>query len=291
MLKVNKYKIKNKKIYNKQKLLLIADVHLWDNYNFDIIDNIIEQAKKLNPHIICVCGDIIDQFKYLDKKENLDILLKFLNKLANITTTLITLGSHDFFNLKKSKTNNIAANAIKYWHKIIKENNNPNLILLDNDIYENDYLKIIGYTPSRDYYRIGEDKDTLISEINEIFKMNFDDQKYTILMCHTPRKINNDTLRKININHNIDLILSGHMHDGLMFPVLKKMPTTIGFISPQRTLFPENTRNKRKFIIDNHEINLVITGGIMKFSASAPMFLQKLNFLYNNDIDFIEIDM
>lgn len=291
MLKVNHYKINSKKINKKQKILLIADIHLWDNYNSKIINNIIEQAKSIKPNFICICGDIIDQFRYFDKKENLDVLLKFLNELANITITLISLGSHDFFNLKKEKTKNIAENAINFWHKIIKENNNHNLILLDNEIYENNELRIIGYTPSRDYYKLGEDSVTLIFEINKYFKMNFSEQKYTILMCHTPRKINSKTLEKINISHNIDLILSGHMHDGLMFPFLKKLPTTIGFISPQRTLFPQNTRNKRKFIINNHEINLVITGGIRKFSNSAPIILQKMNFFYHNDIDLIEIDM
>lgn len=291
MLRVNKYKIKNKNIYNKQRILLIADVHLWDHYNYDITDNIIEQAKKLNPNIICVCGDIIDQFKYLDRKENLEILLIFLNKLADITTTLITLGSHDFLNLKKFKTNNIASESIKYWHKIIKENNNPNLILIDNEIYENNYLRIIGYTPSRDYYKNNEDSNTLVNEINKYFDLSLKNNKYTILMCHTPRRITQNVLEKLKINSKIDLILSGHMHDGLVFPIFKKVPTTVGFISPQRTLFPKNTRGQKKFVIDNHEINLIITGGIMKFSASTPIFLQKLNFLYNNDIDFIEIDM
>lgn len=290
MLKLNRYKINSKKITKQQRILLIADIHLWDNYNPKIINDIISQAQNIKPNFICICGDIIDQFRYLDNNKNLETLLKFLNNLANITTTLITLGSHDFFNLKKDKTQNIASEAIEYWHKIIKDNNNPNLILLDNEIYETNNLRIIGYTPSRDYYKNCEDTNTLINEINNYFNLPNKDYKYTILMCHTPRRITKNVLEQLKICSTIDLILSGHMHDGLLFPILKKLPTTIGLVSPERTLFPKNTRNKRKFTINNHEINLVITGGVIKFSNSAPHMLQKINFLYYNDIDLIEID-
>lgn len=291
MLKVNQYKINNNKIKIKQKILLIADVHLWYNYNQKIIDKIIENTKRLNPNFICLCGDIIDQFRYLEEHKNLKTLLNFLNTLASISPTIITLGSHDFFNLKKEKTNNIASHACLFWHKIIKENNNPNLILLDNEIYETENLRIIGYTASRDYYKDCENSNNLVSEINKYFDLSQNDNKYTILMCHTPRRITKNILEQLNIHSQIDLILSGHMHDGLTFPILKCLPTTVGFVSPQRTFFPKNARNKKQFIINNHEINLIITGGIMKLSSSAPIILQKFNFLYHNDIDLIEIDM
>ncbi len=291
MLKINKHKLKSIKIDKKLKILLIADVHLWDNYKENILEDIIKNATKLEPSFICVCGDIIDEFRYLDKKGNEEFLLTFLNRLTLISTTIITLGSHDYFNLRKHKTNNIASEAIKHWHDIIKKNNNPNLILLDNEIYETDDIRIIGYTPSRDYFRAYESNNILISELNKNFQNAFKDSKYTILMCHTPRVLTKETLQKININSSIDLILSGHMHDGLVFPILKKLPTTIGFVSPQKTFFPKNTRGQKKIIINNHKIHLIITGGVLKFSASAPKILQKINFLYYNDIDFIEVNM
>lgn len=291
MLKINKHKLKSIKNDKKLKILLIADIHLWNNYKENILDNIIKNATKLKPSVICVCGDIIDQFMYLDKKTNEDFLLKFLNSLTLIAPTVITLGSHDYFNKRKYKTNNIASEAIKHWHDIIKNNNNQNLILLDNGIYENNDIRIIGYTPSRDYFKAYESKEILIDELNKNFKNTFNDNKYTILMCHTPRVLTKETLQKININSSIDLILSGHMHDGLVFPILKKLPTTIGFVSPQKTFFPKNTRGQKKIIIDNHTIHLIITGGILKFSPSAPNILQKFNFLYFNDIDFIEVNM
>jgi len=289
MLKINKYKLISRKINKKQKILLIADIHLCNNYNIKILSNILNAVKIQKPSIICLCGDIIDEFSFLNKKENQKLLLDFFNKLSKYAITLITISSHDYFNLKKYKSGNISSESINYWQNMINKNNNSRVILLNNSTYENEFLTVIGYTPSRNYFKQYENKDVLIKEINETFQ-NVNKNKYTILMCHSPLRINKKTLENLKIVNSIDLILSGHMHDGLMFPILKKLPTTIGLISPQKKLFPKNTRGKKEFVINKQKIILIITGGIMKFSASAPTFLQKLNFLYNNDMDIIEIN-
>ena len=291
MLKINNYKLTSNKITKDQSILLIADIHLWDNYNDELIKNVIEKVSKLKPSIICLCGDIIDEFRYLEKENNEQYLLKFLNDLAAISPTLITLGSHDYFNRKALNTGNISYDSIKYWHKLIKKNNNKNLILLDNEIYENLNIRVIGYTPSRDYFKECENQNILIKEINDNFKKISKDNKYTILMCHTPRRINKVTLEKIKIASSIDLVLSGHMHDGLVFPLLKKMPFNFGFISPQKTIFPKNARGKKIIKINEQEVTVIVTGGLMKFSNMAPEICKKFNFLYNNDIDYIKITM
>ena len=287
MIKVKKYKLYSNKIKKKFKILLIGDIHLWDDYNKILINNMIEKAKFLNPDIILICGDLIDEFRYLKKLENEKYLLQVLNKLSDISDVFIVLGSHDFMNQKKLKTGNISSESILYWHKMIKNNNNLKIHLLDNEIYETSNYRIIGYNQSRNYYIKQENGDVLIKEMNEKFN-DLKENKYTILMCHSPLKINEKTLEQIKIINSVDLILSGHMHDGLLFPILKKLPTTIGLISPEKRLFPANTRGRKEFIINNKKIVLIITGGIMKFSASSPTFLQKLNCLYHNDMDIIE---
>ncbi len=287
MIKVKKYKLYSNKIKKKFKILLTGDIHLWDDYNKILINNMIEKAKFLKPDIILICGDLIDEFRYLKKLENEKYLLQVLNKLSDISDVFIVLGSHDFMNQKKLKTGNISSESILYWHKMIKNNNNLKIHLLDNEIYETSNYRIIGYNQSRNYYIKQENGDVLIKEMNENFN-DLKEDKYTILMCHSPLKINEKTLEKIKIINSVDLILSGHMHDGLLFPILKKLPTTIGLISPEKKFFPANTRGKKEFIINNKKIVLIITGGIMKFSASSPKFLQKLNCLYHNDMDIIE---
>lgn len=289
MIKVKKYKLYSNKIKKKFKILLIGDIHLWDDYNKILINNMIEKAKVLNPDIILICGDLIDEFRYLKKFENEKYLLQVLNKLSNISDVFIVLGSHDFMNQKKLKTGNISSESILYWHKMIKNNNNLKIHLLDNEIYETSNYRIIGYNQSRNYYIKQENGDVLIKEMNENFN-DLKEDKYTILMCHSPLKINEKTLEQIKIINSVDLILSGHMHDGLLFPILKKLPTTIGLISPEKKLFPANTRGRKELIINNKKIVLIITGGIMKFSSTAPKFLQKLNCLYHNDMDIIEFD-
>ncbi len=287
MIKINKRIIKSSKIDATTKIVLIADIHLWDNYNEQLIDNLIKNLLKIKPNFICICGDIIDEFRYLNNEENEKHLLKILNTIAHIAPTFISLGSHDFLNAKKHKTDNLSFRSLRYWQKMIKANANPNLNLLHNSIYEYNNFRIIGYTPSQKYYGCNESTKILTKELNQAFPNKYYDNKFNILMIHSPQRITTDLLSKLKINQNIDLILSGHMHDGLVFPLLKKLPSNIGFVSPQRKFFPDNTRGIKKIIINNKTIYLIITGGLLKFSHMSPKVFHKLNFLYHSDIDYI----
>ena len=290
MIRIRKHKIKNEKILNKQKVLLIADIHLWDNYNKKIIEELSIQVQKLKPNIICICGDLIDEFRFLQKEKNKIMLLDLLNNLSEFAPTLITLGSHDFFNQKKLNTGNISSDAIEYWHQMLNENNNDKIHLLNNTIYENNDIRIIGYTNSRDYFHYLEKEEILIDEINNKISIRNNNKKYTILMSHSPMCINKNTLPKLKIYSSLNLVLSGHMHNGLVFPILDKLPSTIGIISPSKTFFPTNSRGLKTFKFKDKEIKLVINGGFLKFSNMAPNILKKINKLYFNDIDLIEIN-
>ena len=42
MIKVKKYKLYSNKIKKKFKILLIGDIHLWDDYNKILINNMIK---------------------------------------------------------------------------------------------------------------------------------------------------------------------------------------------------------------------------------------------------------
>ena len=102
MIKINKHKLTSDKINKNIKILLIADIHIWDDYDWNLLDKIVSNVNKLKPDVICLCGDLIDQFSFITNDENRKKILSFFNKLSSIATTLITLGSHDFFNHKKN---------------------------------------------------------------------------------------------------------------------------------------------------------------------------------------------
>ena len=73
-----KYNISNK--LNK-KIVLISDIHYYSEKDIKQLNNVLDNIKKLNPSYICISGDLIDYSSVLD----FDLLVEWLNKLANIT--------------------------------------------------------------------------------------------------------------------------------------------------------------------------------------------------------------
>lgn len=87
-----------------------------------------------------------------------------------------------------------------------------------------------------------------------------------------------------------DLILSGHMHNGLVFPFMEKVfPKNRGVISPLRNIFPDNARGIKNIKYNEKNIKLVITGGVTKFALSHGV-VKKLNKLYPSVIEEIIYD-
>ena len=78
---------------------------------------------------------------------------------------------------------------------------------------------------------------------------------YNVLLCHSPINICDKEILK---NKNIDLILCGHMHGGIVPKCMRKIFKYNGLISPNKKLFP-------KYAYGNLEIGnteIIISSGI-----------------------------
>jgi len=112
------------------------------------------------------------------------------------------------------------------------------------------------------------------SEKIEDFKKYINNMKtnkkhYNILLCHSPINISRKEIIK---DIDVDLVLCGHMHGGLVPNFLKPLLKNIGFISPQKTLFPKCAYGNIK--IDNK--NIIITSGIKVMSKSSFKYIKNI---------------
>ena len=73
---------------------------------------------------------------------------------------------------------------------------------------------------------------------------------YNVLLCHSPVNVVNSNKLK-----NIDLVLCGHMHGGVVPNFIRKLFKTNGFINPQFKLFPKNAYGHVK----RQNKNIIIT--------------------------------
>lgn len=284
MLKVNNYSITSKKV-NNITMAFLSDIHYYENFDIKLEEELIKQVKQILPNYIFITGDIIDKASYLDMEFNRDKLLNFMKSLSSITKVFLILGGHDLEDVKEKDYTKYK----KIWHQLI--DNKDNIYLLDDSIYTDDNINVIGITLEYEYYRTKpyENVDLIIEELNKS-KYKISNKKYNILLLHSPRRIiTNKAVNNIPLLSSIDLILCGHMHDGVLPKFLKWLPTSIGLISPHKTLFPKYARGMIHKKTSNGDIFLLVSSGVTKISNSTPQFVKKLKWGYDNDIECIKV--
>ena len=241
-----KYNLGNK--LNK-KIILISDMHYYSKKDIKRLNDVLDNIKKINPDYICIPGDTLDRANVLD----FDLLIEWLEKLSNICKVIITLGNHEFYVNKRKgiyKLNNKNIDTIK---KI------NNLYLLSNENIMLDGINFIGLVLPIEHYQFNNENEEEFKTYIKNIKTN--NKYYNVLLCHSPVNISKkEILSKINI----DLVLCGHMHGGVVPRFLRFLFRTKGLISPQKKLFPKNVYGNIKL----RNKNVIITSGIKVLSES-----------------------
>ena len=165
--------------------------------------------------------------------------------------------------------------------------------LLDNKKYSDGEIAFYGYTLPYDYYN-NPNGFEYEGELIRDFQANMpsiEEGTYNILLCHSPMRIlNDDVINGIPSLKNTDIVLSGHMHNGMLFDFMDKMiKGHKGLIAPNKSLFPDNTRGIICKEVDGKKIYLVITGGVTKIQETAPRVLHFADKLYNPQMDYVRI--
>ena len=191
-LKVKEYKVVNTKITNSYhgiKVVQLSDVHYGSTINEKELNNIVDKINEINPDIVVLTGDLIDdRISY-----NKDIIINCLSKINAKLGKYAISGNHDL--------------PLDDYNYIIKKSGFTNL----DNTYELIYYKSnepiiisgIGYG-EEDVGIKTEQFDKYISELKA------DDIKpiYSILLVHEPDTVDNLDLSKY------DLVLAGHSHNG-----------------------------------------------------------------------------
>lgn len=264
----------NEKVTRDLKFMVIGDVHISDMVSLKKLEMIKKQIIQERADYYLFVGDLIDD---VDNIGNSDLLYKvndLLSCASKVAPTFVILGNHDYIQ-KKTKESNIEgiSNVIK---------SIDGVTLLDNDIYYDNNVWLMGYTETKKYYHA---KKYDFEEFYEDFKKheklykNVRKDLPTLALVHSPEFSNDD--KCANLFKDYDLILCGHTHDGCIpfgFGNFKR-----GLISPKKTFFPKNVRGLRK--LDNNYI--LITGGVTKIQKCAPKRLHPFNHFCPVQIDVV----
>ena len=230
-----------------KKIVVLSDIHYYDKKNIKKLSKVLKKVEFIKPDYICIPGDLIDEAKIYDK----DLLIEWLTNLGKICKVIISVGNHELF-ITKKHIPTFNTGLIEQIKKI------ENIFYLDNEIKRIDNINFIGLTlPIDFYYKYNEDNDYFIKYFNKKFSKI--DNRYNILLCHSPISIaNKNVLDKLKIGNKINLVLSGHMHGGITPNILKKVLKGKGFISPRRRILEKNCYGFNKI----NNTNFIISSGI-----------------------------
>ncbi|MDY3798580.1 MAG: metallophosphoesterase [Bacilli bacterium] len=268
--------LSSKKLKKDITFIHIGDIHYNETTSAKKLEYIKYAIEDAHPDYIFITGDLLDRPKITKNKEKIKLLVSWLNSLGNIAKVFISLGNHDI----------ILEEDYKFFNKL---NDINNIYVLNNQSYEDENVFISGFTlPTNYYYNIEkhEDENALLETLQNNFNLvtNLPKKKYKVALIHSPILLSEKKV--IEKLKEYDLVLSGHMHNGLIPRILDKIiKNNYGLISPDKRLFAKNTRGK----IKTKYYTIIITGGITKLSPSSTKILSKLNGLYPISINKITV--
>lgn len=186
------------------KIVLIADLHLGYSVGAEQVSKTVDLINSQNPDIVCIAGDIFDNsYDALDDPQK---LISILGGIKSRYGSFACYGNHDV-------TEKILG-GFTFDHKSLKVQDprmitflqSANIQVLDDEsaLIDNSFY-LVG---RRDAQKPGVDHRKTAAEVT----YGLDRSKPIIVMDHQPKEFSELA------NCGVDIDLSGHTHDGQLFP-------------------------------------------------------------------------
>ena len=176
---------------NRFRIVQVSDSHIGATMDGKKFTEYMEEINKLEPDIVVVTGDFVDDATTHEDMVEASI---GLGKLKTKYGVYFSYGNHDKGYYKRSYDN----------ADIRKELEKNNVKILEDEVVDiTDKIILIGRQDSQVKNRISAQNLT----------SNLDKEKYMIMLDHKPDDYKNET------ESNVDLVLSGHTHGGQLIPI------------------------------------------------------------------------
>lgn len=207
---VNSYQVQiDKKVdkFSNLKVALVSDLHLGYNSSLSHVKKMVKLINESDPDVVVIAGDIFDNSYEAIYKP--DKIIQEIKKIKTKYGVYAVYGNHDI-------DEKILAGFTFSWKKN-KNLNDPRMtsflekanvkLLRDESLLIDDSFYLVGRI---DYHKYGMEVEKR-KTIEELVS-SFDKSKPIILVDHEPYEL--EEIAKAGV----DLDLSGHTHNGQMFP-------------------------------------------------------------------------
>ena len=283
-IKVNEYVLKEPRFNKDRTVVNMSDIHS----NVVALNNIVKLLEEIKASYIYVPGDTLDS---IDNPHNKEIM-ELLKKVGNISQTFLSVGNHEMCELsyetgKKEEVE--SKDYIDFFIEVAKQTDCIPMISDFSKIDLADDLSVSAANVPFSYYGKKENLEQY-KKLLENVKEKMDENKFNVLLLHSPNSLiqNGKIDRSSDVIRNMNLILCGHNHGGLM-PTFAQdiLKGHRGLAGPYAKLFQPNAYG----VYNEEDTSVLVSNGVTKISATseAGKINGILNKIYTPEIDVIHM--
>lgn len=215
LIQVSKYEINSDKIpkeFNKFKIVHLSDFHSYGLKRDNL--KIFEVIEDESPDIIVMTGDMVNKYD-----RNFEKFLNLAEVLSKKYKIYYIIGNHEI-RLRKEDLEFILKKLSDFGIRILKDEK-------VTIVRKKEHINIYGINIPLSYYKIINKPDNVGEVISKLLK-SCKKEEYNIVLAHNPLYFEQYS------KENVDLILSGHVHGGMI-----RLPLLGAILSPERKFFPK----------------------------------------------------
>lgn len=248
---ITKYKVSTEKTKHSHKFVVLADLH-GKEYGYGN-EKLLEAIRKQKPTEILVAGDMLTATPGVTFHH----VLKFLGEISKQYPVFYANGNHEYRTKLYPET--YGTMAEEYAMGLSRIGISP--LCNESTRAEDENLVIYGLEIDKEYYKRGRKTFMNVEYLQE--KLGTPDKnKFNILLAHNPEYF--DTYAA----WGADLVISGHVHGGIM-----RLPLLGGVISPSFRLFPKYSGGiYEKITKDGHKTKMILSNGLGSHTIPVRVF-------------------
>ena len=279
--------------HKPERIVALSDVHYSGRVSADM-RRALNFAKRQSPALITISGDLVDNLNCVSCATERNGLDCWLTQLGEIAPVCICIGNHDYYYKKPNFRSAISRGDYGYGTKFPTDlaaelAKIPNVHFLDNEFYMDAHHCVYGLTLPADYYDCElhpgvediNELNSVLAKVADSFK-KLPRHKTKIILIHSPAFLTEKSVRKYL--EGFDFIIAGHMHNGIVPPLLHEIwRGHSGIALPTKEFFKNH--NTRLGLYDDQ---LICLGAITTVQKNAKPLGWTNNF-YPTYVASIEI--
>ena len=194
-------------------------------------EKLLSMLREADPDMIAITGDLIDS-----RNTDIEVALQFVREAAKIAPCYYVTGNHE---ARISEYDELKAGMEAAGVTVLEDAQTEisltgefiRLIGVNDPSYQTDYL-------------FGDAKTVMNTKLEEL---HTEQDRFTILLSHRPE------LFETYVDHDLDLVLSGHAHGGQF-----RLPFVGGLVAPNQGFFPEYDAG----LYSMNHTNMIVSRGI-----------------------------